>query len=387
MEVLTSNNFVVVSYRWPCLDDGKHQLGLPVVSEKQSQVAKFKLHVLRVHVQHANPDHNCSYQQAHDIEHAPLRSFLMVADELDNFCITMQNYFYATPAASRHVVLFQDPSTGFTDARQLAPMCCAKEFVRTRIQFQSSNLAADKHNIMLRLLAPFRGMILGGQRATISNYDESLTTEVGQLTKFVGPTTVWMNALVWNMIETAQKIIEDANTLVTEGDFWHAHLRYDIAHKMCGPGYPFQVPDQAFHSDIGAPMALLKDILMDAAVMDAMLCIKEGQYWSLRSIDESLGLLIKMISRLPDKAQEGLYTKEVPPQATWRAVLMHVMLKLFVHGGPIDVAQERERVQQFEGCKKYLKDCPHFEHDLRLLETLVDDPLVSLSRRRLATAT
>lgn len=49
--VLKANNFVVVSILWPDLPIYKHHLGVPIVTENQTHVARFDMHVLNVHFQ------------------------------------------------------------------------------------------------------------------------------------------------------------------------------------------------------------------------------------------------------------------------------------------------------------------------------------------------
>jgi hypothetical protein len=49
--VLKSNGFVVVSILWPNLPVCKHHLGVPIVTETKTHVARFGMHVLRVHFQ------------------------------------------------------------------------------------------------------------------------------------------------------------------------------------------------------------------------------------------------------------------------------------------------------------------------------------------------
>ena len=58
LQVLLSNNFIVLSHRFPGLSKFIHRLGLPVITESQDHVARFaklERHVLRVHVQ-SGPD-------------------------------------------------------------------------------------------------------------------------------------------------------------------------------------------------------------------------------------------------------------------------------------------------------------------------------------------
>lgn len=130
LEILKSNRFVVVSHQWPQLDISEHELSVPIITENQMHVARFKHHDLRVHT--APPLSKKSGGN-------DLRSFLMLASDLTAFTRLMKLRFSGTATPAQVLSPVEATASPGLELRDIREPSARINFgaVVTKLQLQS----------------------------------------------------------------------------------------------------------------------------------------------------------------------------------------------------------------------------------------------------------
>lgn len=282
LEVLQTNNFVVVSHRWSGASYLKHEAHVPIVTENQTDVANFQHHVLRVH-----------YEAPPSLGGGGLKpeSWVMVADDLPAFCRSLQCslvsinmsasiFTYTTSKSAREI-------SSSASRHPLGPPTTATDVPRIKIQFRDSDVTERKLEVAKSILSPFAMVIYGLQKVSISNVAASLTTHVQRLKHTMAPRSVWVTGLAWHVLELMQDMKATADKFALAGHDEHAAKRYnDICclHAYCPL---FKLDDDEYSADLATPIAALHYLLLQASITAAFLKLKKrgaSPEWRIRHV-------------------------------------------------------------------------------------------------------
>lgn len=152
-EVLNSNDFVVVSYKFPLQPRVFHLQHVPIVCERASHLARIKQHVLRIHLQGSR-----ELQETTEIgEHKTLHALCIISADLPVLCRAIQYLFYTFPPITQMVVATDSSPDVARPLIVLESGVPASKFIRIHLEFERQDISQDAAR---KILQPFRRMIL-----------------------------------------------------------------------------------------------------------------------------------------------------------------------------------------------------------------------------------
>lgn len=374
LEILSCNRFIIVSYVWPELAKIHHQFSVPIVTEHPTHVARFKHHVMRIHIQ-APPTVPNHLKQ----KEAKVQSVVMLAADLPAFCQMMQWLFYqATPRCKFITRLQNTKDEAGYHAHSTGMTLSAKHFVTTKIQLQSTAEVDGKPDVKA-LLGPFQNMIAPCQKVVFLNLDRyESTVDLHALKHQMGPQLVWTKAMAWHMLETAQAMQRTADALVTEAqDYLGACQQYKNIWTAANCPL-FSLDRETYQSDLALPIALVARSLLDAATNWGFIQLRLGQHLKVdAAFMDLLDHLLSFIRRMPDPARAiviSSYTQSVVHLGACRLV---AMASFYINRGDAALSSTYPRL---EWLQRVDPNCPYLQHDLELVKNVMRDPKVSLTQ-------
>jgi hypothetical protein len=265
-QVLRSNRFVVVSYRWPELAIVKHMLGVPIVSEDQARVAKFRGHVLRVHLQTPPATIN--------IADLKVESFLVVAQELPAIC-TLINYVYSmVPSPACHVTHLPGDPPNKVHLGKLRHDNPKSVLPILKLRLEVDKDAQTSRELTKSLLSSFRSITYGSQDVKVQNVCEGLTHYIHDLKKTMAPRSVWTNALAWHSYELVRDLKKEADALVDSRDFLQALTRYHAIWTMFDSCSIFHLEPRMYSPEVVWVVSRLDAMMIGSAIGESLIRIE-----------------------------------------------------------------------------------------------------------------
>lgn len=275
--VLKSNNFIVVSYRWPDLAKIKHHLGVPIVTESHSHVARFKKHALRVHL-HSPPDTKGRGSLS-------VESFLMVAQDLPSLSIFIRYLYTLIPSpAARIAYSANEPACNYTHLQP--PNVSIKSVPTLKIRLEIDKEMQIGRNIEQTLLELFRTVVYGLQKINVQNICEDLTEYSLDLTTNMGPRTIWITALAWEFYELVRDIKRQADDLVRAGNFTQAKARYHAILLWSTACEIFHLERSMYNADVVWIVSRIDAMVVSSAFCENALNIADESF----KADEAWGI-------------------------------------------------------------------------------------------------
>ena len=96
--ILNANHIVVVNHKWPQASTLKHGIGLPIVTENQTHVSRFRKAILKVQLVAPSTEEGFSEQKS--------ESFIMVSDDLPALANVFQWLVYCTNTQAKIVTRY-----------------------------------------------------------------------------------------------------------------------------------------------------------------------------------------------------------------------------------------------------------------------------------------
>ncbi|KAK4547034.1 hypothetical protein LTR36_001255 [Oleoguttula mirabilis] len=375
LKVLERNRFIVVSHQWPGLEDDMHFGSVSIVTEQQTQVARFKRHVMRIHLQCPVSSENKSKtkHQAHEI-----RSFLMVATDLPAFCQKMQWKFYRIPAPCAYITFV---GNGKADRRHDAWPCVpTKHVVTTKIQLRSPNQHEHKLEAVKALIGPFNSMICASQKATFSGFDQhQAAIDVQRLQLRMGPRMVSTNAMAWHMLDTVQRLLRRAEDLAISCEDYEGACRQYQVIWVDALAYPlFKLSLETYDSELALPLALVACALLDAAANWGFLQLRLGGIFRviLAEVWGSVDTINKFLQSTPVQVHT-LVAYSLEKGITNLGACHFLAVAAFITEVGENSGFSTPSQLRFERLHRAAPHCGHIQHDLEMVERIAGDPKVS----------
>ncbi|RMY45264.1 hypothetical protein D0863_16076 [Hortaea werneckii] len=351
-ELYDRNNFVVVSWKWEELGDTLNSFDLPIITDNQTAVAKFKNHSLRLHLDYPDVDD-------------PIESLLMLHSDLKVFCRAIR-YIGALLYWPAHFVMKQSKSTGDCFGAYSNHNVPA---LRTKIQINKV-IAASEAEILkkkAKLLAPLIDLRIPGQKLKVlssqnGNAQIEFAKVVDDLTKLAAPSLVWVKIVAWDLLDILLALMTTANKLCRDGDYERASLHY----QSIIVGVPFNhffcsLPPVVMVSDAAAPVIMGLRVLSDAVAATGWLALRRRDITDARTA-RHLGLeLDTLIAHFPNLQEILRPTGEdesnwVDRPPSWH---FHALCSFFTHNWPL-----ARCILVLEDLHEQFPDDAHIAHDL-----------------------
>lgn len=373
-EALQSNNFVIISHKWDRFGLLKHQHDLSVVTENSTHLSRFRLHKLRLHLQTQG-------------KNKKLESFMIVAEQLSNFCAYLQWVLY----------LFRSPSSYVTHSRGTEPHAFQRSgnplredsddnedddsdcewLVVPSIKIQLQKQVDERTAIST--LEPFKQVVFGQLKVKVMKQEDHLQYHSRKLEKLMGPRTIWTNAMAWHMVESLGKRKQQADNFVGRGQLATTGVRYRLMWVVYDQCPIFHFKEGTYNSSSAQPVDILCSIMITAAIMDTLIEISLGEICNQDFAERRLEIIEALESRVHSlPAPERLTTHLPKALVEWHMILCGFITQRSGENLQLLLSAIRKLANDMDTGKldNDLRDS--VEHDLRLMESCVKDQKVSL---------
>ncbi|KAK5135623.1 hypothetical protein LTR08_005103 [Meristemomyces frigidus] len=385
-ELHRTNIFIVVSWAWPELGRTLNAFDVPIVTDNQSAVARFKHHTLRLHLQNG--------KSGPRLREAPqMLSLLMLLADFPIFCRTIRYTSSITPMPC--TLFLKDVDAPQHELQTFRNVNHVSRPVHSKIQFCSSSARSNTVEMQIRLLASFNHMTIAGQKLTLlgalgdddTGDEKPMRQAVLRLNKLAGPTEVWVSIVAWGKLATARMLMMAANSLVRKGDLMRAGEHYTrIYSGTLGHGVLCDLPGAVETSDAGPPIIYALRVLTDAAAAAGLLHLRNLDIRSAQEADDYGHGLTAQISRYENREA----VLGIPGRAVWLQRSPSFHLGLLLQLAKAEVGLE-SLVMSFETMSSALPSNQHVAHDLRCAKRLRDryetNPQVTIKPERILQST
>ncbi|KAK5165298.1 uncharacterized protein LTR77_009396 [Saxophila tyrrhenica] len=365
-ELRRSNCFVVVSYKWPGLEDLIHTCDVPIVTQDNSAVARFQHHSMRIHLRHRDispKDTSCQ-----------TRSFLLLLRDMPLFCRTIRWASLDKSAAGRMVLNVKDPESPVEELNVFYAQTSRNVFC-TNVDFRSTTRKPLSPTLEASLVRAVEDVRMPGQKVVVRgaiNLSETTT----HLRSTAGAPYVFITALAWDLLDIAQALMKTANTFAAAGQHAQAAQRYLDIIAPCRDSFLFTPSEVLFFSDCATPVVLLFRVLMNAAAAYGFERLRASDMTGVQGADDIAHHISYFISQFDDRNKILGYGDA--ERATWFLVTpaLHVQLLLLLSKDQ-ETEKLRSLVAAFGRMRQYLPGSVHLAHDEALVRSLLDGSTVS----------
>ncbi len=377
-DIFVKNHFVVVSYKWELVEKLLHSFSLPIVTENQAHIARFRHSVLRIHVK-APP--------VEVVRGTKVKSFLMVANDLPALHAFLQHTFYyiCSPA---HLMVDNDEmgdswifeSEPGTDT--LPTLTC---------RFQDTGPAVLTTDQIKTVLDGFKKVLLGKQQAYFQNVPTPLWQDAVAVRRAMSPPTIWLTAMGWQIYEAAQGLKATADELCQAGHYTQASAKYSMIWTLATRAHIFDAPPESFKSTFRHAAIALYAVVFGALITDGFLCLRKNinetaATGRMEKTNLLRGLIHKVETEIPDplrSAMLDMFTKSQGRDMSIWLVTLHTFLY------PEDQARESvsASMAKMQRLKAMFPDSAHFARDYEAVRGPVFDHPVCTFRLHLPNRT
>ncbi|KAK4900396.1 hypothetical protein LTR27_002622 [Elasticomyces elasticus] len=359
--VLALNSFVVVSAQWDSFQEAKHHHNLPVVCEKQSSIATFKHHHLRVHIRHGLKARRTQ----------KICAFVMVAADLPLFSSMMQWLFLNTASPSQTLIPVIPGSR--QEVLLVGPATRAEQecITHTRLQLLPTKTRPMTTALESSLLLPFAHMIIGQQKISIINALRP-QHEITALQALMGPRYVSYSPMAWRAVALIQSIKGVGDKLVKDGDLTRAVYKYCWITSfvpVLGPLLVLEGDFPILADGVALVFALLLRTIMDTVVTEGFARLRLGDFQGAVQAVSDTQELERRLKLLPNQErvfpENGRYLA-CKQASYWLGALMSCI-------GSRDLTTVRIMAQNLESIARDMGRSEHLEalqFDARALTTL-----------------
>lgn len=371
LDTLRANHFVVVSHQIVGLDVAKHWNDLPIVTEYASHVARFKQHALRIHIKASAPLLNPI--PGH---HEKVKSFLMIAKDLPAFATVMRFFFYTIRPNADTLFVAKPLAAKEHEVQELTTLLPAhRGDIVTQIHLRNLAGRSPDPSVAEKWLQPLYNCIYGRQKVIVLNC-EGRDDFVKSLQLAMGPKTIWPTAIAWHMLAGLRGLKQDADELAESGDYKTASIQYGKMWHLSGSYLLFHLEDVAYEMDLTFPLALVCQVLLDAATMTILLDLRTRQdsHMQFVGVLEQIG---RMTSRLPYGLRRlGGFFNGVPSGQLFHASSLWMMKTMYFLSFR-DAATLDDLVSTFDMIQGYAPDDERIAHDAAFVKETATNPVVS----------
>ncbi|RMX84638.1 hypothetical protein D0869_04436 [Hortaea werneckii] len=353
-ELLLRNTFVVVSWRWEELGETLNGFDIPIITENQTAVAKFKNHSFRLHL-------DCPG------ERGPVRSLLMLHSDLNAFCRTIR-FLGAIVEGPAHFVLQKSESAGGSFGAYSNN--CSPAF-RTMIRFNrvDANSEEEAVNKKGELLAPLAELHVAGQKLVVLDPEareaqSDFTKIVDDLTKLAAPSLVWVRVAAWDLLDISLGLMADGNKLCREGDYRRALRHYSsviigapLRHFLCN------LPPPVLESDAAPPVIMGLRVQLDAVAAVGWLTLRRGRIGEAVFAQRLGWQIFDLLTDFPSRWEVLMPPNKDPSTWSDRMSFGHfsALCTFFLDDNPL-----QECVDAFKAFLRQFPDDTYLAHDLEV---------------------
>ena len=327
---------------------------MPIVTENQAHIQKFYKHVLSVRFE--APSH------LEDIANQKAKTFVILRKDLPDFCRFLQWLFYSVPSTATLITHLRD-----TPAHMIHvvddPTAVKSNCGVPSIRLEFGNVGTHQLNpqVAQSLLDPFRNVIIGKQDVETLPAVTLSPQTIQEMKRKMGPKSVWLNAMAWNVIETLREFNQKAEDLIEQRDLVRASVWYTHIMGLYANCSLFHLADSAYNSDIARPINIIDNLLITAAITDSFVKIRLGTLdWESAKLRMDLvHVLMQHTGKLPmpERIQNTLSTI---------AVWFDVLCRFLTQRNTRTLEMSLRSMRSLKGSS--LADDEHFQHDLNLIE-------------------
>ena len=263
-QIVKSNPFITVSARWPAFAAMVHDMGIPIVTENQSRVARFKHSVLRVHFQ--KPAY------AHKAQETRLQSFVMIADELSRLCTLIRYLHTGIPSPADHIRYARGNPPD--DCRISSRNNPANSEPSLKFRVERRQHGELKSPSIKALLEPFRAAAFGLQIVRFLNIPPDLNEYAQDLKQAMSPRCVWFNAQAWHYLELVGEVKRQADALVVAGDTTRACRTYHHACMLWQVCPIFTLKKDMYTEEVASVVVQINIVLIKCAMIVNLIQVK-----------------------------------------------------------------------------------------------------------------
>ncbi|KAI7363264.1 hypothetical protein KC354_g6635 [Hortaea werneckii] len=384
-ELLLRNTFVVVSWEWDGLGDLLNKFDIPIITDNQKAVAKFKMHALRLHLKHPHM-------------RGSIQSLLMLHSDLGVFCRTIR-YLNATQDASGLFTLkLKDEFKSAEESGYwFLPFSSPSDPVFcTKVQFKRVTADSEEEVAIkkAKLLVPFADLRIGTQNLKIIGSEKGdegsvPSKTVDDLIRLAAPALIWLKILAWDLFDITLGLMAAANELCREGEYARAREHYKaicsasaVKSTLLAPG----LAAPADQSDAAVPVILALRVLVDAATAAGWLYLREscvGNNFDQAVTAEDFGHAITaQLSQLRSKQEVLGYFDEMQLDWLYGTPYWHFSLVVGFLSGVLD---RNLVVHHLQHLHTLCPDNAYVAHDLDEVTRLQNvETLPPARRKRLA---
>ena len=343
----------MVSHRWDLVGSLKHQHDIAIVTENQTDVAKFRRHKLRVHFQLPYDDNN-----KRNIE-----SFLMVSEQLPNLCNFLQYLLYLVPNPCSYIahlrgtpphecITAKDPEAGDDRGPSI------KLQLQDKVEQKTANLLLDH----------FKNVISANLNAKVLNRCTALDTYANSLERRMNTRVIWTNAMAWHAPATLSGMKYHADDVLHDRNLIGAMIRY-AGIWMLFPSLPIlHFRTEMWDSEAAQPLGIMSSVIVMAAITDTLIRIRLGiidarlttrRLTIIQSLADKVGLLPK---------PEASATQIPYGVVTWHSIVCRFLFRRTPQNLETVLAEIRDLLKRLDkgkfgdGHRKYV------EADLKFIE-------------------
>lgn len=273
LEILRSNNFVLVSYTWPELSILKHQIGLPVVTEHQGDGAAFQLQALRVHARAAS-----DYAKTTKPKQAKPESFVIVGDEIQTLCFFLKYMHIFHPASARYVVHVGGDRADNVTLVKTPDMGHGVNSSSLKIRINHAAGRQLPSNAIKSLLEPFREISLGAQNAKVSNVPSELSNYAHELEQSMGRRIIWLKARLWDFFNLIRTLKFQGDNSFRRNDLGSAGMQYSCVTRVFERNPFFALDPFLFTGETAELAGTISCVAMVSAITKFAIQIQVLQY-------------------------------------------------------------------------------------------------------------
>lgn len=388
LEVLESNDFLVVSHRWEWLTSYKHSCDLPIVTENQKDVAKFNLHVMRIHLDQPLVPRN-EFNEPRHWSATKMHSFVMLARDLPELCNILQMQFYLLPSPVNVVsrLIDRPPHKCLIEEPVVSP----KKRIGIKVQIMSKDMSKPKPEAVRALLKPFQQLIAGGQRVTFLNCN-LLNDEIDILKAQMAPPVVFSGAAAWYMLRTVLHRKQAIDSiLLGGGPSPFSTFAPMLVTKYSGilllqeSSYLFRIAGtnyEQYHPSLAVPIALCAITILDVAATMGFLLLRLRQIGqATRTRNVNVNFLRMLLDQLPLELSDVMTPHKaagiVHPACDWFEIATlffdkclnggeETRFELWLQRFSERLTSLRQAAPEFVGIRNDLDTADYWMHDRRV---------------------
>lgn len=276
------NTFVLITFQWPDpsriedswlgFRDLLNNHDVPIVVDDLEKIKRFKGYCMRIHMKHPA----CSSTKSK----APKTDGVVItAKAMSAFCSAIRWECNRLPLAVPLILRYRKSKSA--ELLSFPPDRKEKHYTMT-VRFQHIkylDTPKNTFNALATLLKDLRIAGMSVKQDPLENGFTMSTRKFEDAARVAGPSTVFLTALAWDMLDIAADMMAKANQYLRRGQSDLAMRWYQNIFQQFDKSPTFAVPWEAFTSDAHVPLTSLCRIVLDAIGTFGLECIRHRHHF------------------------------------------------------------------------------------------------------------